>query len=366
MRKVLRAGFVMLCLVLVVCQGAGAFHLSTIAVDPSGSLLPCDPVNISFSISFPVTSGETFPADNELIMETDLEEQQWSWSINLDGLEKTGDIRVGRGFSLNGSELSYPSYVIESVKFTLIGEAPAVERTQNKTLIKIYQADAAGNVIEGSVTSLQTMVINSPCINLRCGSSSILNAAKMDLQTFRVHIDEKAALAVDTSSAEIKYNDASLKITNVTFLPVTRLTEALSTLNAAKADITEGERLLDKAWAEKEIAEAQVPIKNADNIIGGIRVNRIDPPQQVKEMIRKREEAVRYICIATDQVAAGSYSAARENAGIAFARGNESYTIALDYIQQESRPAGTPLSPGCCIAAVGSAGIVIFRKRRRG
>jgi hypothetical protein len=62
-----------------------------------------------------------------------------------------------------------------------------------------------------------------------------------ELQIFRTHIDEKNAQGVDTSAAEVKYNEARRKIDSARSRPISQVTGALADLNAAAVAINEGE-----------------------------------------------------------------------------------------------------------------------------
>lgn len=68
-----------------------------------------------------------------------------------------------------------------------------------------------------------------------------------ELKVFRTHIDEKNALGIDTSAAEVKYNEARQKIDSARSRPTSQLTGALADLNAAAVAINEGETAINKA-----------------------------------------------------------------------------------------------------------------------
>ena len=67
-----------------------------------------------------------------------------------------------------------------------------------------------------------------------------------ELQVFRTHIDEKAALGIDTSAAEAKFNEARQKIDSARSRPSSQIAPALADLNAAAVAINEGEAALHK------------------------------------------------------------------------------------------------------------------------
>jgi hypothetical protein len=147
---------------LVFCiQGVSAFYVSSISIDPSGSLTPGQQVLVSFKIDFTSTGDSTFPAGGELDLSTDLEKPKWTWTLLLDGVENPRPTETGRMLALSGFELSYPSKVEESVRITLEGTAPSVTQSTNKTIIKILESDSNGNELTSSLIEKTTMVINT-------------------------------------------------------------------------------------------------------------------------------------------------------------------------------------------------------------
>ena len=155
-------------------------------------------------------------------------------------------------------------------------------------------------------------------------------ALDAELQIYRTHIDEKAALGIDTSAAELKYREAVQKINSVRSRPSNQYTEALGDLNAASVAIRDGETALDKAWAEYEFAAAQVPINKVNIIIAWFKGNPTTAnDQQLPSIITKREMAMSYISNANVNFAQGNFVQARQKAQDAFLKANESYTEAL-------------------------------------
>jgi len=156
-------------------------------------------------------------------------------------------------------------------------------------------------------------------------------ALDADLQIYRTHIDEKAALGIDTSAAELKYNEAVQKINSVRSRPSNQYTEALGDLIAASVAIRDGETALDKAWAEYEVAAAQVPINKVNVIIAWFKGynNSTAYDQQLPSIITKREMAMSYISNANVNIAQSNFGQARQKAQDAFLIANESYTEAL-------------------------------------
>jgi uncharacterized protein YlxP (DUF503 family) len=348
-----------------------AFTVSSVTIDPSGSLTPGTAVMVSYKIQFSASGGETFPSGSELQMSTDLESPKWTWTLILDGIENPRPQAAGRMLSLSGFELSYPASVDQSIRVTLEGKVPSVEQTTNKTLIRIQEVDKNNNVVTSSRTEHTAMVINVAQV------SQAIASKRTDLQTYRSHIDEKAAIGIDTSVAEVKYSDAKSKIDAAAALPSSQYSTALAYLNTATDLIRDGDKALDKAWAEHEVLNAQVPIANVDRVIAWFRGNTSTASNpELPPIIAKREIAVSYISTANDQIAGEQYSLARSKAAEAYAKGNESYTEAL--MLQKKVSSGFDLGgmiggifkSGVVLIVVGvivvvlvAVGVIIYRKR---
>ena len=192
--------------------------------------------------------------------------------------------------------------------------------------------------------------------------------------TYRSHIDEKATMGIDTSVAEEKYTYAKQKLDSAGSRPSTQLLEALDEVDAAKAAISDGEKSLDKAWAENEVANAPVPIDNADAMIAWFKGNLStanDPA--LAQVIAKRDSAANYLSVANDEIANGNYSGGWATAKEAWSMANESYTDALArryYLVHACWGCGsTPLQKRVYIfAGIGLfvlliAGIVLWKKK---
>ena len=366
------------CIILVILlalsvHAVSAFSVSTVSIDPSGDLIPGTPVIVSFKVDFSASGGETFPSSSSLQMITDLEKPKWTWTLLLNGVENPRPQSTGKILELSGWDLSYPSDVEESVRITLEGAAPTVTSTTNKTIIKIQEVDSRNNVVTSSKIDYTRVIVNTGEI------SSAISAKNSALQTFRAHIDEKAAMDIDTSAAEAKYNEARQKIDAAQALPSTQYTTALNYLNAAQTSIQDGEKLLDKAWAENEVANAQVPINKVDGMINYFMGNQSTANDAKLILIKtKRESAAGFISTANDDIANGNYAQARVKAQQAYSKGNESYNDALDFKKQTETGfnplagVGKLFSSSILVIVVGVivvvlivVGVIIYRKRSR-
>jgi hypothetical protein len=355
---------------LMFCINAvSAFAVSSITVDPSGSLTPNTPVIVSFRVEFSASGDETFPSANELQMSTDLEKAKWTYSLVLDGVDAVQPANTGRMLSVSGWVLSYPAAVEEVLKVTLEGTTPTVSVTTNKTLIKVQEVDSHNNVITSTVVERTTTIVNPDDVKKRIAEK------QSALQTFRSHIDEKSALGIDTAAGEAKYSEAEQKIKSASSRLSTQYLLAFSDLDAAQAAMDDGEIALDRAWAENELANAQIPINNVDGIIQWFKANASTrDDNQLPAIVAKREVAVSYLVTAQDEINNGNYEQARSKAQDAFNKGNESYTDAL--AQKKIRESGfqlpglpnfgkIPIIPISAVVVVVLAivGYMVYRKR---
>ncbi len=356
---------------LIFCiQAVSAFAVSSITVDPSGSLTPGTPVIVTFKVDFTASGDETFPSGDELQMSTDLDAAQWSYSLVLDGVDTVQPSTSGRVLTVSGWVLSYPSSVEEALKVTVQGKAPSVTQTTNKTLIKISEYDSHNNLLSSTVVERTAVIVNIAEVQQK------VTEKESALQTYRSHIDEKSALGIDTAAAEAKYSEADQKIRTAKSLPSTQYAQAYSNLDGAQRAMEDGEVALDRAWAENEVANAQIPINNVDNVIQWFKTNASTRDDaQLPAIISKREVAVSYLVTANDEISNGNYAQARVKAQDAFNKGNESYTDAL--AQKKIResgwfqlpniklPGGIFLIVGIVVVVLAVVGFIIYRKRSR-
>lgn len=354
---------------LLCIQAVTAFTVSSITVDPAGSLTPGTAVTVSYKVDLQSTGSTTFSSSNDLQMTTDLEKPQWTYTILLDGIENPRQPTGGRTLSITGFELSYKSGVEESIRVTLQGTTPSVTKTTEKTIVKIGEYDSGNSLITSTMVEKKATIINTAEV------ATAISARSNDLQTFRSHIDEKSALGIDTSAAESRYNDAKSKIDAARALTSSQYETAQSYITAAQASITDGEKALNKAWAEYDVANAQTPINNVDVVIAWFKGNQSTANDaNLPTIITKREVAVSYISTANDEIASGNYDQARTKAQEAFEKGNESYTDALAL--QKKLSSGWSFSfpkidglvfiiAGIIVVVLVVVGVIIYRKRSR-
>jgi len=317
--------WIIITLSLIFCvQAVSAFQVSSITINPSGSMTPGTPVTVSYRVDFTASGAETFPSTNELDMSTDLDKPSWTYSLVLDGVDTPQPASTGRMLSVSGWILAYPASVEESLKVNLEGTAPTVPTTSNKTIIQLQEVDSHNNIITNTVVTREAVIVNIAEVQTK------VTEKDATLQAFRSHIDEKSAMGIDTSEAEAKYSEAQQKIAAAKNAPSTQYVQSFANLDAAQAAIDAGEAALDRAWADSEVTNAQLPINNVDEVIAWFKGNKSTSEDvQLPAIIAKREVAVSYISTANDDISNGQYAQARAKAQEAFDKGNESYTDAL-------------------------------------
>jgi hypothetical protein len=354
---------VLITLLILCIQTASAISVASVSIDPSGSLTPNTPVTVSFKIE----AGD-FPNNGEIQFFTELDDAIWTYTIIVNGIEvNQAPAEGGHNLAITGFLLSYKTNDEVSVRVTLEGAAPDVTQSSNKTLVRVTEIDGNNKPVTSSQVEKTALVVNTGEV------TSTIESSDAELQVYRIHIDEKAALGIDTSAAEAKYNEAQQEIDSARSRSTSEYAEVTSDLTAAKTAIEDGEIALDKAWAENEIATAQVPINNVDAIIGWFKGNTSTAnDQQLSTIITKREVAVGYLSNANDNIADGKYAQARQKAQDAFLKANESYTEALARQKQVSSGWGIPFPNlggsvfivlGIVAVILVVVGVIIYRKR---
>lgn len=370
--RILLASLILICCIPFV----SAYMINNVNIDPSGSLTPGQRASVTYGVSFPLTNGRTFESANTLDMYTDLTNAKWS-IVKIETYEGVPPIETPLGnyggprAQVTGWLLSYQDREL-AIRVTLDGVAPEVDTTQNKTILKVIELDSYGQPVSTTGYVKEAIVVNIADIN------NAISVADSNLQVFRTHIDEKYALEVDTSLAEGKYNEAKAAIDSARSQPSSQYAGALASLTNAQNLIADGEKTLDKALAEKAVADAQVPITNVDLVIAFVKPNISSTDSRLSPIISKREVAAGSISTANDEIFAGNYERAREKAQEAYTKGNESYTDALDLKKQISEgfnplgSVGKLFGSGTLVIIIGVVavvlvvvGVIIYRKRSR-
>ena len=227
MKRLLVWSVVFICLFAVI-SGVSAYTVSQISVNPAGDLTPGTPVTVLFTIQFASSGGETFSTDSTLDLYTDLDNPKWNAVLALNNIDNPQPLENKKNVYLTGWILSYPSTdVEENLRMNLEGVAPAVTSTTNKTIVRIQELDSRNNVVSGSIVTVSRQIINTAEV------TSLIAARESELQIFSTHIDEKAALDIDTSSADEKYSAARAAINDAKSRPSSQYTCLLYTSDAA-------------------------------------------------------------------------------------------------------------------------------------
>jgi hypothetical protein len=351
---------VMICLVSVYCMPAvNALKISNIRVDPQGPLLPDTTVNVSFQVDFSADGDKTFPEASEIEFSTDLTRVTWDYFLVLDGIEYEQPRNSGRILSISGGVLSYPEENSESLNIHMQGKAPAVEHTMNKTIFRIQQWDCHG-------LPLKLFEYNATIVNITDFNQNF-EGLQSNLSRFRSHIDEKAAMGVNTTDAEKKYSDADSKLQYARLLISGHYLDQYNSIIAAESAITEGEALLNRAWADKTVAYAEVQLAKANATIDAIHTNlsrTID--KRLNNSYMMRDRAASGIALARDNITQGNFSQAGILAEIASEEADVSRYEALDAEKRMADPLNSlPVPAAIPVIAVLGAGFVILISGRR-
>nr|WP_303716375.1 hypothetical protein [Methanoculleus marisnigri] len=153
-----------------------------------------------------------------------------------------------------------------------------------------------------------------------------LSAQQQRLKDLKADMDEKTTQGVDVSAAQAKYNTASQALTSAASAGPSQATSYIAT---AKKDIDEAIALLDKAWAEKAVADTGATIESLDGMITYFVENRsMNSDPQVVAIMTKRESAVQFYSQAQDNLNAKNYPLARSKAADGLSKANEALTDA--------------------------------------
>jgi len=363
--------FLLLFVLVAALPAVSALSVSTVSVSPSGDFTPGTTVTASFTIDFSTSGDETFPADDYLTLSTDLDNPNWNVVLVLNEIDNPQPVDNAKTIDLSGWVLSYdPDDVEESMRVTLTGTAPSVTSTTEKTIVEVSQLDSNGNLVDEAVT------VNRKIVNTGEVTAAIA-AEQSSLDELRIAIDEKYALGVDTAAAEQKYSTAQSAITSAKAQPASGYSNAIASLETARQAISDGQKALDRAWAEKKVADAQYPISQTESLITWIRPNATSSEYKsaLSEISTQKELATGLVDDANDAINAGNYDNARQKADAAFQKANESYTSALAMkksMMTGFNPLGmigglfkgsTLIIVIVLLVIIGGVGYIIYRKR---
>ena len=357
-------GTLLFCIIGI--QFVAGITVSNPVINPTSDLIAGTNVSVSFKVNMTPTGNETFPKGNTLQIFTDLNNPKWVTTLIIDGVESAIPPGTGHSVFINGAVISYPSTVSESIRVSLEGSVPSVTKSMNKTIVLVQELDGNNEVIPSSVFTRERLIVNPTDI------SRDITVRESDLWNFRIHIFNKTQMGINTSAAEAKYRAAQSAIQtakNASFA------EAQQSLNNATMLINDGEALLEKAWAEKELETAQIPINKTNELITYFTVNRsIKSDPRLAVIIAKKESAEQYLSSARDLSLLGNYAFSRVKAKEAFDKGNESLTEAINFkLDLTTADSGwgswlnttTLIIIAVVVALVAVAGYIYLRKKNR-
>ena len=321
--KLSSLGFGFLVFLIVGISLVSAVTVSDPVINPTGDLTAGTNVSVSFKIDMTPAGGVTFPPDGTLQIFTDLNNPQWTSTLIRDGVEQAEPSSSSRSMYLSGWVLSYPSSVQESLRITLQGMVPSVTKSMNKTIVLVQELDGKNAVIPASIITRERVIVNPTDI------TQSIALRESDLRLFRTHIDNFAQMGVNTTAAEQNFASAQASIL---VAKTANFADAQAALTSATGQIDAGEKLLDRASAEKDISNAQAPISQTNDLIVFFTVNKsITTDPRLAIVIAKKESAEQYLSSARDLFATGNYAFSRVKAKAAFDKGNESLTDAINF-----------------------------------
>lgn len=142
---------------LLLCPGAMAFTTSPVVINPSGVLIPNDPVNISCTVY--AASGTAFPSYDDIQFVTELDDPVWSYTVVVDGVENVRPPERGKMLTISGFELNYENKIEVVIKVNLKAHVPATAALgANKMMVKIQELDARSNVLQYSVVTVDHLI----------------------------------------------------------------------------------------------------------------------------------------------------------------------------------------------------------------
>ncbi len=153
MTRIPRYLCVLFVLVLFFQAASGSIAVKDLTISPAGNLIsgqdPPEEVKVAFGITFFPEGGETFPSDDTLHMNTDLENARWSYIKLQDGFPSPPTTDAGKNLNIQGWDLSYPKSVTMALAVNLTGTVPQVTSTGKKTVLRVTEG-SAGGIVPGS------------------------------------------------------------------------------------------------------------------------------------------------------------------------------------------------------------------------
>ncbi len=338
--------FILLVALLCAVQAASAFNIKTETINPAtGSLEPGQQVTARCVLTYDMATTDDL-SDETFELSTGLQNPSWDITVYRDGIAVYTTKKTGYYPVLTEFEISY-------------GEGDTELDLQLRGTIKIEHLRGSDVKDSHSVTR---DVVSAADIE------GALAAQQQRLKDLKADMDAKAAEGVDISAVQAKYNAASSALTSAASAGPA---QAKSYIDTAKSNIDEAIKLLDKAWAEKAVADTGAAIESLDGMINYFVENRsMGSDPQVVAIMTKRESAVQFYTQAQDYLNAGNYAMARSKATDGLNKANEALADATAL--REKIGEGFSLSGNLLLyIGIGAVvvlivvGVVLLRKRKR-
>ncbi|WP_214084299.1 hypothetical protein [Methanoculleus sp.] len=355
MKANISRGFILLLALVCVVQVVSAdFDIKTETVNPaSGALEPGQQVNARYVLTYDMITSTA--NDESFEFSTGLQNAVWDFKIYRDGVAIYTTKKTGYYPVLTEFEIAYGDGDIE-LDAQVRGTVPSSANSQ----VLVTKIDHLRDEDVKDTYSVSRDVVSAAQVE---GS---LSAQQQRLKDLKADMDEKAAEGVDVTAAQAKYNAASQALTSAASAGPAQASSYVAT---AKTDIDEATVLLDKAWAQKAVADTGAAIESLDGMITYFVENRsMNSDPQVVAIMTKRESAVQFYSQAQDNLNAENYPLARSKAADGLSKANEALADANALKEKIGEGFGLSsdlllyIGIGVVIVLV-VAGVVIYRKR---
>jgi len=292
-------------------------------------------VTADLQMNFIAVGGTSFPSDESIVLNTELENPVWTYSIILDGVENPRPAVSKKQLDLSGWELSYEN-VDESVKVNLKGMTPKVDKSKEIEIISVNVATAGGRV-KDTVKKVTAFVTNPGELKGELSSTTdAYSKLEKDLSQYK-------ADGIDVSKAEAKLKEAANALNSAAGASYSN---AQVYIKNANTYIKDAYALLDSGLALKTINDAKEAIDKTDEWINYFKTEKeMSSDPRLAPIITKREFASEDVGDAKSLYDEGKYSDARKKAEDAYEKATEVFeeTQALnEEIEKEPEPAALP------------------------
>jgi hypothetical protein len=346
-------------------SAAVAYEVVSIEITPTtGDLTPGEHVTIRCVVSMTGSGDLTFPTDNYLEAYTELDNIKWIYSVQIEGHGEDIDGMGRRYLNIDGWTLSYPEDTAIDVEYLLEGDAPAVSETSTIAIFRLQQIDDEGDVVSNSKYLKERTVVNPEAID------EIIEIREDELAELRTQIDSRYAEGVNTASAEEKYRAADDAITKA---KTSSYANAQSYLTSALTYMNEAEALLEEAWAQKAIDDAQLKVEEVDEYLTYFKDNRsMATDSRVLSISTQLDNANTLLTLAKDKQASKEYNNARIQAEGALEKANDAYDSSVALREEIGEGfsfsldgLGIYLIAAIVLIVVGVAGYTVYKRYYR-